>query len=78
MRKHLRAQGNRRAEQPALYLPGGSGGANLPNQDDVFPDRDHFGRIFYNQANLSKQQASRRSRGGDGFVHGRRRLRCRR
>ena len=30
-----------------------SGGANLPNQDDVFPDRDHFGRIFYNQANLS-------------------------
>jgi 3-methylcrotonyl-CoA carboxylase beta subunit len=32
-----------------------SGGANLPNQDDVFPDRDHFGRIFYNQANMSAQ-----------------------
>lgn len=30
-----------------------SGGANLPNQDQVFPDRDHFGRIFFNQANLS-------------------------
>jgi len=32
-----------------------SGGANLPNQDDVFPDREHFGRIFYNQANMSAQ-----------------------
>ena len=32
-----------------------SGGANLPNQDDVFPDRDHFGRIFYNQANMSAE-----------------------
>src|SRR5260370_25486700 len=32
-----------------------SGGANLPNQDEVFPDRDHFGRIFYNQANMSAQ-----------------------
>jgi 3-methylcrotonyl-CoA carboxylase beta subunit len=30
-----------------------SGGANLPNQDEVFPDRDHFGRIFFNQANMS-------------------------
>ncbi|MDP5009462.1 MAG: methylcrotonoyl-CoA carboxylase, partial [Glaciimonas sp.] len=37
---------------PCMYLVD-SGGANLPNQDDVFPDRDHFGRIFYNQANLS-------------------------
>jgi 3-methylcrotonyl-CoA carboxylase beta subunit len=38
----------------ALHLPGGfSGGANLPNQDEVFPDRDHFGRIFYNQAQMS-------------------------
>ena len=33
-----------------------SGGANLPNQDDVFPDREHFGRIFYNQANMSAQR----------------------
>jgi 3-methylcrotonyl-CoA carboxylase beta subunit len=39
---------------PCIYLVD-SGGANLPNQDEVFPDRDHFGRIFYNQANLSAQ-----------------------
>ncbi|MDF6979456.1 acyl-CoA carboxylase subunit beta, partial [Escherichia coli] len=39
---------------PCVYLVD-SGGANLPNQDDVFPDRDHFGRIFYNQANLSSK-----------------------
>ena len=37
---------------PCIYLVD-SGGANLPNQDEVFPDRDHFGRIFFNQANLS-------------------------
>jgi 3-methylcrotonyl-CoA carboxylase beta subunit len=37
---------------PCLYLVD-SGGANLPNQDEIFPDREHFGRIFYNQANLS-------------------------
>ncbi|HAF42833.1 MAG TPA: methylcrotonoyl-CoA carboxylase, partial [Sphingobium sp.] len=37
---------------PCIYLVD-SGGANLPNQAEVFPDRDHFGRIFYNQANLS-------------------------
>src|SRR5699024_12652653 len=37
---------------PCIYLVD-SGGANLPNQDDVFPDREHFGRIFYNQATLS-------------------------
>jgi 3-methylcrotonyl-CoA carboxylase beta subunit len=55
VKKHLRAQ--EIAEQnrlPCVYLVD-SGGANLPNQDDVFPDRDHFGRIFYNQANLSAQ-----------------------
>ena len=55
VKKHLRAQ--EIAEQnnlPCIYLVD-SGGANLPNQDDVFPDRDHFGRIFYNQANLSAQ-----------------------
>jgi 3-methylcrotonyl-CoA carboxylase beta subunit len=53
VKKHLRAQ--EIAEQnnlPCIYLVD-SGGANLPNQDEVFPDRDHFGRIFYNQANLS-------------------------
>ncbi|MDR5828980.1 carboxyl transferase domain-containing protein [Caballeronia sp. LP006] len=53
VKKHLRAQ--EIAEQnrlPCVYLVD-SGGANLPNQDDVFPDRDHFGRIFYNQANMS-------------------------
>ena len=37
---------------PCVYLVD-SGGANLPNQDEVFPDRDHFGRIFYNQVKLS-------------------------
>ncbi|RRD57678.1 methylcrotonoyl-CoA carboxylase, partial [Comamonadaceae bacterium OH2545_COT-014] len=55
VKKHLRAQ--EIAEQnrlPCIYLVD-SGGANLPNQDDVFPDRDHFGRIFYNQANMSAQ-----------------------
>ena len=53
VKKHLRAQ--EIAEQnnlPCIYLVD-SGGANLPNQDDVFPDRDHFGRIFYNQAQMS-------------------------
>ncbi|MBT9503575.1 MAG: methylcrotonoyl-CoA carboxylase [Burkholderiaceae bacterium] len=55
VKKHLRAQ--EIAQQnglPCIYLVD-SGGANLPNQDEVFPDRDHFGRIFYNQANLSAQ-----------------------
>ncbi|MCC2615841.1 methylcrotonoyl-CoA carboxylase [Aestuariibacter halophilus] len=53
VKKHLRAQTI--AEQnnlPCIYLVD-SGGANLPRQDDVFPDKDHFGRIFFNQANLS-------------------------
>ncbi|AGT09432.1 carboxyl transferase domain-containing protein [Paracoccus aminophilus] len=53
VKKHLRAQ--EIAEEcrlPCLYLVD-SGGANLPNQDEVFPDRDHFGRIFYNQAQMS-------------------------
>jgi len=39
----------------ASVLPVDSGGANLPRQDDVFPDRDHFGRIFYNQAVMSSR-----------------------
>ncbi len=55
VKKHLRAQ--EVAQQnglPCIYLVD-SGGANLPNQDEVFPDRDHFGRIFYNQAQMSAQ-----------------------
>jgi 3-methylcrotonyl-CoA carboxylase beta subunit len=55
VKKHLRmqeiAQQNR---LPCLYLVD-SGGANLPNQDEIFPDREHFGRIFFNQANMSAQ-----------------------
>jgi 3-methylcrotonyl-CoA carboxylase beta subunit len=53
VKKHLRAQeiaGQNRL--PSIYLVD-SGGAFLPRQDEVFPDREHFGRIFYNQANLS-------------------------
>lgn len=53
VKKHLRAQAVARDNHlPCLYLVD-SGGANLPNQDEVFPDREHFGRIFFNQANLS-------------------------
>ncbi len=53
VKKHLRAQEIARENRlPCLYLVD-SGGANLPNQDEVFPDREHFGRIFYNQATLS-------------------------
>jgi 3-methylcrotonyl-CoA carboxylase beta subunit len=53
VKKHLRAQEIARENRlPCVYLVD-SGGANLPNQDDVFPDREHFGRIFYNQATLS-------------------------
>ena len=53
VKKHLRAQEIAQQNRlPCLYLVD-SGGANLPNQDEVFPDRDHFGRIFYNQANMS-------------------------
>ena len=53
VKKHLRAQEIAEAcRLPCLYLVD-SGGANLPNQDEVFPDRDHFGRIFYNQAQMS-------------------------
>ena len=53
VKKHLRAQEIARENRlPCVYLVD-SGGANLPNQDEVFADRDHFGRIFFNQANLS-------------------------
>ncbi|WP_312569342.1 carboxyl transferase domain-containing protein [Comamonas sp.] len=55
VKKHLRAQEIAQQNHlPCIYLVD-SGGANLPNQDDVFPDREHFGRIFFNQANMSAQ-----------------------
>src|SRR5271156_2008492 len=55
VKKHLRAQEIARENWlPCIYLVD-SGGAYLPAQDEVFPDRDHFGRIFYNQAHLSAQ-----------------------
>ena len=53
VKKHLRAQEIAQENRlPCVYLVD-SGGANLPNQDEVFPDREHFGRIFYNQARMS-------------------------
>ncbi len=53
VKKHLRAQEIARENRlPCVYLVE-SGGANLPTQDEVFPDKEHFGRIFYNQANMS-------------------------
>src|SRR5215212_1880606 len=53
VKKHLRAQEIARENRlPCIYLVD-SGGANLPHWPEVFPDRDHFGRIFYNQATLS-------------------------
>jgi 3-methylcrotonyl-CoA carboxylase beta subunit len=53
VKKHLRAQEIAQDNRlPCIYLVD-SGGAHLPSQDEVFPDRDHFGRIFYNQANMS-------------------------
>lgn len=53
VKKHLRAQAIAQENRlPCIYLVD-SGGANLPHQADVFPDRDHFGRIFYNQARMS-------------------------
>ncbi|EAT10723.1 methylcrotonoyl-CoA carboxylase [Bermanella marisrubri] len=53
VKKHLRAQEIAQKNYlPCIYMVD-SGGANLPRQDEVFPDRDHFGRIFYNQANMS-------------------------
>ena len=75
VKKHLRAQEIARKHRlPCIYLVD-SGGAYLPRQDEVFPDRDHFGRIFYNQATLSAEghPADRR---GDGLLHRRRRLRA--
>ena len=55
VKKHLRAQEVARANKlPCIYLVD-SGGAFLPMQDEVFPDKEHFGRIFFNQANLSAE-----------------------
>ncbi len=55
VKKHLRAQEIAQQNRlPCIYLVD-SGGANLPNQDEVFPDRDHFGRIFFNQAQMSAE-----------------------
>ncbi|WP_417783957.1 carboxyl transferase domain-containing protein [Terasakiella pusilla] len=55
VKKHLRAQEiAEKNHLPCVYLVD-SGGANLPNQDEVFPDRDHFGAIFYNQAQMSSK-----------------------
>ena len=59
---------------PCIYLVD-SGGAFLPLQAEVFPDRDHFGRIFYNQAQMSAR-GHPADRGRDGLLHGRRRLRA--
>ena len=55
VKKHLRAQEVAQQNNLTCIYLVDSGGANLPNQDEVFPDRDHFGRIFYNQANMSAQ-----------------------
>jgi 3-methylcrotonyl-CoA carboxylase beta subunit len=58
VKKHLRAQEIAAENRlPCIYLVD-SGGANLPHQSEVFPDRDHFGRIFFNQANMSAQGIS--------------------
>jgi len=55
VKKHLRAQEVARENRlPCIYLVD-SGGANLPNQADIFPDREHFGRIFFNQATMSAE-----------------------
>ena len=73
VKKHLRAQEIARANRlPCIYLVD-SGGAFLPMQDEIFPDREHFGRIFFNQANMSggRHPADRRR---DGFLHRRRGL----
>ena len=73
VKKHLRAQEIAEENRlPCVYLVD-SGGANLPHQAEVFPDRDHFGRIFYNQARMSAA-GNRPDRGGDGLLHRRRRL----
>jgi 3-methylcrotonyl-CoA carboxylase beta subunit len=73
VKKHLRAQEIAAQNNlPCIYLVD-SGGANLPHQTDVFPDREHFGRIFYNQANhVGGRHSADRLR--HGLLHGGRRL----
>ena len=76
VKKHLRAQEVALHNRlPCIYLVD-SGGAFLPLQDEVFPDREHFGRIFFNQATMSAARHPA-DRGRDGLLHGRRRLRAR-
>jgi 3-methylcrotonyl-CoA carboxylase beta subunit len=58
VKKHLRAQEVAAQNNLTCVYLVDSGGANLPNQDEVFPDREHFGRIFFNQANMSAQGIS--------------------
>ena len=73
VKKHLRAQEIALENRlPCVYLVD-SGGANLPYQAEVFPDRDHFGRIFFNQAQMSARGHSA-DRLRDGQLHGRRRV----
>jgi 3-methylcrotonyl-CoA carboxylase beta subunit len=68
VKKHLRAQTIAQDNHlPCIYMVD-SGGANLPRQDEVFPDERHFGRIFFNQANMSAHEHSSNCR-GDGFVY---------
>ena len=74
VKKHVRAQEIARENRlPCIYLVD-CGGANLPHWTEVFPDRDHFGRIFYNQATLVRAGHSA-DRRGDGLLHRGRRLR---
>lgn len=55
VKKHVRAQEIAQENKlPCIYLVD-SGGANLPHQSEVFPDKNHFGRIFFNQANMSSE-----------------------
>ena len=76
VKKHLRAQEIALQNRlPCVYLVD-SGGAFLPLQSEVFPDREHFGRIFYNMARMSAR-GNPAGGGGDGIVHGGRRLRAR-
>ncbi len=73
VKKHLRAQEIALENRlPCIYLVD-SGGAFLPLQDEVFPDREHFGRIFYNQANLSARgyQVSEAASGGEALAKAR-------
>ena len=73
VKKHVRAQDIARQNRlPCVYLVD-SGGAFLPLQAEVFPDRDHFGRIFYNQARMSSREDPA-ARGGARILHRGRRV----